>query len=163
MKKVDGRRTVTHDSLLKRSVREASSEVSHLLHAHGINDTFVVKIHPFKGHRKKWVALYRSMSQFRNNIIFWITPHFVTNCIDCGSLKENAIADLVTDSLLHEYAHVVFEWAANRDPVLLRMIMDDYNDPEEFAEGMIDILKGDMFMKGSGTIIDQFKKSAFGK
>lgn len=162
MRKVDKRRTVKRDPLLVRAVREASSEVSELLQVRGIRDSFVVKIHPFTGYRKEWVALYRSMSQFHSYIIFWINPKFILQAKGRGALEENIVSDLVIDSLLHEYAHVILEWATTRDPILLRMILEDYTDPEEFAEGMIDILKGDMFIKGSGTIIDRFKKTAFG-
>jgi hypothetical protein len=157
----DKRRTVKCDPLLKRSVQEASSEVAQLLQMHGIEDSFVVKIHPFKGYRKDWIALYRASSQFHGNVIFWINPNFKKMCKSCGALEENTVTDLVIDSILHEYAHVIFEWATKRDRTLLLMILSDYNGAEEFAEGMIDILKGDMFMKGSGTIIEQFKKSAF--
>jgi hypothetical protein len=158
----DNRRTVKRDPMLERAVQEASSEVAQLLQMHGIEDTFSVKIHPFKGYRKEWVALYRSLSQFRGNIIFWVNTGFTKICKSCGALEENTVTNLVIDSLLHEYAHVIFEWAQKRDRVLLRMIQEDYDNPEEFAESMIDILKGDMFIKGSGTIIEQFKKSAFG-
>jgi hypothetical protein len=163
VKKPDGRKTVKYDPMLERGVREASSSVAQLLQQAGISDTFQVKIHAFTPQHKKDVAIYRSMSQFTGNIIFWINPKFISIAKVHGALAENTVTDLIEDSLLHEYGHVIYEWAVKRDGVLLNMILHRFHTEEMFAEFMIGALREHSFISNPDDIVSQFIKSAFGE
>ena len=159
---MDKRRAIKFDPMLIKAVEDARGEFERYLGKNGIRDVCTIKIHAFKGYKNRWVALYRSMSQFNGNAIFWINSDFHKILAKYDVNPIYTLADIITDSLLHEYAHVIFEWATKRDPVLLNMIVAGYSNEEEFAEHMIETLKGDGFIRSHDDILDRFITSVFG-
>lgn len=159
---VDRRKSVKVDPILARAVFEARDAFERYLGNNGIHDRMIIKIRRFSEKHKRWIALYRSMSRFNGEVIIWINVDFrrILRGYDINPMYT--ITDIITDSLLHEYAHVIFEWAAKRDPVLLNMIITGYTNEEEFAEHMIETLKSDGFIRSHDDILNRFVTSVFG-
>src|SRR6267142_1283237 len=82
-------------------VSSARLEAARLLREIGIDDQFTVKVHPITVHSEA-IAQYRSRSHFRSGPVFWISPLHSTDY------------DVVVDSILHEYGHVIWEYAEVR-------------------------------------------------
>jgi len=88
------------EQLVKKYKQMALDKLS----AIGIDDCFVVKVKNLG--RSDWVACYQSLSQFKNNNrgpIFWVSPDLLLD------QQEFVI------SILHEYGHVIAEYAYVND------------------------------------------------
>jgi hypothetical protein len=124
------------------------------LYEHGIDDKFTLRVKTFK--RKdntRWVALYRGFSQFASGPIIWINediPRIMKEkcCKDdedwefmcaTGDVNRGTI-----DSIIHEYAHVIAEYARYRDDKLRDFIKSHWHDEEEFAEHFINYINDDI-------------------
>ncbi len=116
----------------------------------GIEDTFTLKIKNPKN--SNWVAMYRGCSQFKNNgrgPIFWLSENIISD-------EDQSII-----SILHEYGHVIAEWAYIRDEKLFQIIKDNWSgnyfnrpwDEEEFAEDFANFCFGN-FSYNSSVIKD---------
>jgi len=126
------------------------------LSSHGIEDKFTLKIKPVK---ENWVAQYRGKSQFSNRgSIFWLSSDLLNN------------PDEFVISILHEYGHVIAEFAWMQSPNLSQMIKDHWRgefhgrpwDEEDFAEEFAQYLAG-RFSYSKETlnqVIAQFTKEA---
>lgn len=112
-----------------KAVLQAKKVCKKLLLSFGIKDSFTVKV---KQPKENWVAMYRGNSQFTNGRgpIFWIAE----------SLLDNS--DELILSILHEYGHVIAEWAWMRSPELRKTLSNNWKgsfhnrdwDEEEWAE-----------------------------
>ena len=102
------------------------------------------------------------MSRFNGDVIIWINSDFRRILKGHDINPMYTLADIITDSMLHEYAHVIFEWGSVRDQVLLNMIIEEYTNQEEFAEDMIDVFKGEGFIIRGNDILIRFVDKAFG-
>jgi hypothetical protein len=104
---------------------KAKATVLAVLARRGIDDDFTVKLRsPTKG---EWLALYRSGSQFKSGTIFWL------NAKHALDQRELVL------TLLHEYAHVIWELARESSAPAMTRLFEDLNDTfmddeEEFAE-----------------------------
>jgi hypothetical protein len=115
---------------MRALLKQALSETSVLLLAFDIDDSVTVKIKNFKSDRKHALAVYRSGSQFRSVPIVWVNDSFVAMCEEqC----EDPLKQLVL-TLLHEYGHVIYEFARCRLPELHADIDAVADDEEDFAE-----------------------------
>lgn len=115
----------------KKVVQELKKESIRKLNLFNIEDTFTIKI---KIPDNEWIAQYRSLSQFMNGgrgAIFWISPELINN-------PNEFIL-----SVLHEYGHVIAEFAwATKNKKISKLISKYYPgnfgsrpwDEEEFAE-----------------------------
>lgn len=107
------------------------------LSAAGIEDQVVVK----------WRALsdptglgqYRSGSQFRSRPTIWVNEKLPQLADEQGVLDQ--IEVIILDTILHEYAHAMWEYARFRAPSLFRL-MSELADEEEFVETMGLVLRG---------------------
>jgi hypothetical protein len=106
------------------------------LSSHGIQDKFTVKIKPVQ---KNWVAQYRGKSQFSSGgSIFWLSSELLNN------------PDEFVISVLHEYGHVIAEFAWMQSPDLSQLIQDNWKgefhgrpwNEENFAEEFAQYLAG---------------------
>ena len=160
--KVDHRKRRKNDPVLERAALEARNEFNHILAKNKIRHLITVKIHMFTGYKSNPISMYRSMSQFGYNTIFWVSTDIrrVMRRFD----QEGALAfeDVIVNSLLHEYTHVILEWATKKDPALLRMIMESYSSGEEFSRDMIEELKGDNFIWNTHEILTRYVSTRFG-
>lgn len=159
---VDRRKSVKPDPILVQAVFEARDRFERYLGNSGIHDRTIIKIHRFPENQKRLVALYRSMSRFNGDVIIWINSDFRRILKGHDINPMYTLADIITDSMLHEYAHVIFEWGSVRDQVLLNMIIEEYTNQEEFAEDMIDVFKGEGFITRGNDILIRFVDKAFG-
>jgi hypothetical protein len=138
-------------SIAKRTALSRLAEV-------GIHDRFTVKLREPKN--EDWAAMYRGGSQFKGRPIFWISAR-LDEVLD---EDENPLI-AVTSSLLHEYGHVIAEWAAARNEPMRALLaegwpgMDPYWgahrpwDEERFAEDFAQWLYGGGFVYGDeGTL-----------
>lgn len=116
----------------QKFIKNLKSQAYFLLNKYGIEDSFTLKIKEPKN--SNWVASYRGFSQFKNagrGPIFWLSKNILNNESEC------------IISILHEYGHVIAEWAwlSKNDNLssLLKKYWEgkQYNRPwdeEEFAE-----------------------------
>ena len=164
---IDNRKITKYDPILIQAVVDARSEFEKYLLKNGIRDSIIIKIHSFSVSTYKGIVLYRSLSQFKGSAIMWVTPRLIRNNLaNTGVEREiNAVytaSDAICDALLHEYGYVMYEWATNRDPVMVNMIIEKYTSPEHFAESMVGILKGEGFIRSNDDILERFVNGAFG-
>lgn len=119
------------DSSTKKIVADYKSSARKRLLSYGIEDKFTLKIK--KPKNSNWVAIYRCYSQFNNGgrgPIFWISDQLIND------------PEQFTISILHEYGHVIAEYAWMRSPALKDLISKTWKgqfffrpwDEEEFAE-----------------------------
>lgn len=120
--------------------RRAKAEAVSLLRAFDIDDDeFIVKVKP-NLRDPGFLGQYRSFSQFRGRPIFWLNSrlHRVVETWLAKHARLDQTIDahrVAVDTILHEYGHVIWEFARLRDPALyadVREVSDD--DEEEFAE-----------------------------
>jgi hypothetical protein len=140
-------------SLRKLSVSDARSAAvvcDRLLVGAGISDvSSCVKVKPFGavGKNTDWLGLYRSMSQFRSRPIFWLNeslPDKVDDIVDEFNpgvpvpVRRHESFKAAVDTLLHEYGHVIAEYASKRSKSLSDKIKASWNCEEEFAEDFME-------------------------
>lgn len=116
--------------MLKKA-SDLKNKANTLLLSYGIEDSFQLKLKQPKN--SNWVAIYRSYSQFKNNgrgPIFWINPMLLD------------MPDEFVISVLHEYGHVIAEYAWVTESKIKNLLMNHWSgrycnrpwDEEEFAE-----------------------------
>jgi DNA-binding transcriptional regulator GbsR (MarR family) len=149
-------------SLSKKDVKDATDVCNKLLRDEGINDPVTTKIKDIKAIKKKdWVGLYRSMSQFKNGRpIFWINKTLPVYSQEGDSFYQNpeqeAFEGIVT-TLLHEYGHVIVEYAEKRDYVLRSKISHYWPDEEDFAEDFMFYVRNENYNPKMGEVIKRYK------
>jgi len=145
---------------VRDAVAKAKKWTSDSLRRLGIRDTVTVKVKQF-AKSPNWLAMYRSNSQFGRNPIFWINENIL------GVLRDEDVPDsellkVVYDSLLHEYGHVVWEWAKARDPETYDMLLNGFwGDEEEFAEGFVQFALNGLGEKGYRSVVEAFVEKVF--
>lgn len=128
------------------AVAAAKKKAEAALKAVGIVDGFTVKQKELPRSHEHDVALYRARSQFRSRPIFWVSNSLVDE-------------DELLLSLLHEYGHVIAEWAAMRDPSLLEQLQSGWRDEdglfdeEDWAEHFARVVAGSE-VRGMGAVLD---------
>lgn len=129
-------------TLAKKLKKEAQARLANF----GIEDRFVIKIRPASD--SNWVAQYRAQTQFTNwhmGPIFWITEELLDNP------NEFVL------SVLHEYGHVIAEYAWARSPDLQELIKNNWKgqflfrpwDEEDFAEEFAQYVGGNFVYSSS--------------
>lgn len=124
---------------------------------HGITDSLVIKLKAPK--QADWVAMYRGGTQFTGRgrgPIFWLSSRTdetlaaVFEEDDAGVPNDTDVRRALVGSILHEYGHVIAEWAAKRSDTISEMLAaswpgESYGRPwdeEEFAEDFSRWLSG---------------------
>ena len=118
------------------------------LKSRGITDKITVKIKDFKkkGY-ENWIALYRAHSQFTSRPIVWINKGLY-KFIDTeekntgGRINEYSV---ITDNILHEYGHIIAEWAKKRNKEMDNIIRRVWYNEEDFAEGFVAYARDSVF------------------
>jgi hypothetical protein len=111
-------------SLFPPDFEQARSIFEERLQEHGIDDKITYKVKSSADRRKdqsNWLALYRSQTQHRSRPTFWVNERFPeivdrTNQEldqDFGAGTHLSHSEVMTDTLFHEYGHVVYEAAAD--------------------------------------------------
>ncbi len=121
---------------LEEIVKIAKAEALVALKGMGIDDEdgITVKLKAMKGPKDQhWIGLYRSMSQFRGGAIFWINSD-IQKVVEEEGLDPGKTKDVIRDTILHEYGHVIWEYASKRAPALMENIQAIDDDEEEWAE-----------------------------
>lgn len=91
----------------KARVAKAKKRAVAALRAVGINDRFTVRV---KKVRPGVLGVYRHHSQFMSRgPIFWVNEDLPKIAKRDG--VSDRLDDIIFDTLLHEYGHVMFEWA----------------------------------------------------
>lgn len=126
----------------KKLVKELKKEAIRKLDVFDIQDTFTIKI---KNPDNDWIAQYRGLSQFMNGgrgPIFWLAPTLIHH------------PDEFILSILHEYGHVIAEFAwATKNKKISKLLSKYYPgtfgsrpwDEEEFAEDFAQGVFGNTF------------------
>ena len=129
--------------LYAKIIDQAKKSCIEKLASKGIKDKFIVKMK--KLDNKDWVAQYRAKSQFGRAPIFWISEELLDH------------PDQFILSILHEYGHVVAEWAHARSHELKDLIYEFWpgdNGEEEFAEDFAHYIHGGLFL-GDKEILEK--------
>lgn len=110
------------------------------LKAIGIHEDVLVKVK--KPRDSRHLACYRSRSQFTNGKpIFWISPDIEGDVMKALG-DPGKIPRVVSDCIVHEYGHVIYEYAELRDKELFARIKESFLDDEEaFAEMIVFMVK----------------------
>jgi hypothetical protein len=120
--------------------RAVSGAIS-MLKSYGINDEIDVGLKQFSGEQRCWLAMYMRESQFQGTPRFFINTQ-TPGIIDAAVLPQAmTVEDVMTDSFLHEYGHVIEEWAKRKNPEMYRLIYGPFSDEEDFAEYMVDFFR----------------------
>lgn len=111
---------------LDKAIREAETALARF----GVQDRFTVKIKPAR--KGEWIGMYRSRTQFHGHRlpIFWISEAAPRIAKATGWSLHRALVS----TLLHEYGHVIYEWAKLESPALMQDIENITDDEEDFAE-----------------------------
>lgn len=121
----------------KEDAREAGGAALKLLKEIGIDDVMMVKVRAAPW--KDWVAMYRGASQFRGRPIIWINDRL-------EYLERDEIFNVIVDSILHEYGHVIGEWGRYREPRITEAIKRGWGNEEEFAEDFMRYARHDFLV-----------------
>jgi hypothetical protein len=124
----------------------------------GIEDELSVKVRETSN--KKWVAQYRSFSQFKEKPIFWLNKNLSAMMEDLD-IPEDKLHDVVYDSIVHEYGHVIAEWARTRNQKMWKVIQDNFEDEEEWAEGFVDVMRSFSDNEHYNKVVKQYQKEVF--
>ena len=112
-----------------------------LLAKAGIHDDVKIGLQKFTGAQQCWLALYERMSQFKAPPRFWVNTQ-TPGIIDAAVLpQDTTVEDVMVDSVIHEYGHVIEEWARVKNPEMKRLIYGPFSDEEDFAEYMVDFFR----------------------
>ena len=133
----------------KKIIANAKKTALKGLEKFGIKDKFMVRVKDPK--KENWVAQYRCFSQFgKFGPIFWISP-----CL----LNQQ---DELIISMLHEYGHVIAEYAWLKNTSIQKLIRRHWPgkdnllnrdwDEEEFAEDFAHYIFGSSFVS---SLIDK--------
>jgi len=102
----------------------------------GIHEEVLVKVKKLRDPYR--LACYRSRSQFTNGKpIFWISSDIEEKVMNAWD-DPGKIPGVVSDCIVHEYGHVIYEYAELRDKELFARIKESFPDDEErFAEQIV--------------------------
>jgi hypothetical protein len=113
-------------------------------------DPVTIRVRPVKG--EPWeepLACYRSFSQFHSRPIFWIDPQFENRMRDEDPVTEIELVQALSETLYHEYGHVIWEmadWGRPRlgiDTTKLRtLISSTHLAQEDFCEAFLRFWRG---------------------
>ena len=163
---------MTASAKLKKFVSYAKKEALEHLSEHGIADAIVVKIKRMKDPR--WLGSYRGLSQFKSSYpIFWVNEQLLEK-IKAEGIHEDDAPLVITDTILHEYGHVIWEFLRIRSSYAgsqahhaeIAALWDDIqaveDDEEEFAENFAFAVRGrhenpvyTRFAKRWGTLLSK--------
>ena len=140
------------NSVEKKQVVKLKALALNKMIKHGIEDSFTIKIK--EPVNEKWVACYRAKSQFSGKPIFWLSKSLL-------DMPEEFVI-----SVLHEYGHVIAEYAWARSPALQELIRTNWKgqflmrpwDEEDFAEEFAQYLAGNFVYSKDAldSVIKQF-------
>ena len=143
----------------------AFDEAVEMLQAVGINEQFDASLKDFTGEQRCWLAMYIRESQFRGNPQFFVNTA-TPGIIDAAVLPQSVtVEDVMIDSILHEYGHVIEEWAKRKNRGdMFNLIYGPFSDEEDFAEYMVDYFryKKDKARRGGvDKVITMYVKDVF--
>lgn len=140
-----------------KAARDAALKI---LKEAGIEDGITVKVRPFTGEQEHWLALYRSLSQFRGRPVIWINEN-LDDVMEEFGVPEDRRFDILVDDILHEYAHVIAEWGRKGNSRITELIQQ-WGTEEDFAEAFVDAVKDHPYIEEPFiSITDLFKKDVF--
>ena len=111
-------------SAIKAAIEDADGRLQRF----GIVDHITVKFRPTS--QTDSLGQYRSFSQFRGGPICWVSSEITEE-----NYPDHDIHQIIVDTILHEYGHVIWEFARLRDDKLMKMCdAAAFGDEEDFAE-----------------------------
>jgi hypothetical protein len=152
---------------LKGLIAKAIEYLYNELLKHEIEDKVTVKIKPFKPVRQKhWLAMYKSGTALRGGRpIFWVNDNFLKIVINHLGDDFDALM-VLKDTLVHEYGHVIYEWATTRksndkNAAQAMNLLKSFGDEENYAENFSFFISGRDRSKANihEKIIDLYKHS----
>ena len=145
--------------LTKQLVAKAKKTALEKLHALGVRDNIVIRIKPTS--RGDWVGQYRARTQFTGQgrgPIFWVSETLDESLARVREEEgeapptEISVLNELIRTILHEYGHVIAEWAWFRNENAQKLIQETWrgfdahmNRPwveEDFAEDFARWLTG---------------------
>lgn len=111
-------------------LRRARTRAREILASLGIDDPFTVKLKDLPAGQ---LARYRALSQFRSRPMMWISTRLPQALEDYG-IDPSRLTEVIADSILHEYGHVIAEFLEKRAVELRAHIDRLWPDEEDFAE-----------------------------
>jgi hypothetical protein len=137
-------------------LKEITKDAMGLLNRQGISDKIIVKYHRFIGYRQAWIACYRDKSQFSSFPIIWINED-IDELLQKWDVGLYMKYEVILDSIINEYGHVISEWCKYRNPNAYITIQSLFEDPEDFSESLVDYIKKDKRKQIFKKIIDEYK------
>lgn len=126
---------------MPRAFNTALNDTIKILQKYGIHDRIDASLKQFTGEQRCWLAQYIRESQFEGNPRFFVNTQ-TPGIIDAAVLPQSVtIEDVFIDSNLHEYGHVIEEWARFENEEMRRLIYGPFSDEEDFAEYMVDYFR----------------------
>lgn len=108
---------------LKKSVAKAKKDAMELLALRGIYESFTVKIRPQEAFDDQdTLACYKCLSQFRSRPIFWVSQELPSLVAEV--MGNQSVHEVLVETLLHEYGHVIYEYAVKRRDTGLFEVID---------------------------------------
>jgi len=157
--------------LLEANLQSLVAKATEYLYAellkHDIEDKVTVKIKPFKPvHQKHWLMMYKGGTALRGGRpIFWVNDRFLKLVVDYMGDALDALV-VLKDSMVHEYGHVIYEWAnwrkSNDENASKAMyLLKSFGDEEKYAENFAFFISGRDRSKANvhKKIIDLYKHS----
>lgn len=119
----------------------ARDSVVSMLRGYGIEERISASLKQFDGEQRCWLAMYMRETQFRGDPVFYVNTQ-TPGIIDAAVIPQKmTVEDVFIDSLLHEYGHVIEEWARVKNPEMKKLIYGPFSDEEDFAEYMVDFFR----------------------
>ncbi|TFG89923.1 MAG: hypothetical protein E4H16_02755 [Candidatus Atribacteria bacterium] len=136
----------------------AKERVLGMLAGVGINEEISIGLKQFTGDQRCWLAMYMRDSQFRGNPIFFVNTQ-TPGIIDAAVLPQKiTVEDVMIDSLIHEYFHVVEEWGRRKNREMYNLIYGPFSDEEDFAEYGVDFLRYHKNRSSRKTVVEKVIK-----
>ncbi len=126
----------------------------------GIEDAFMVRVKSFTK-RTAYLGLYRSGTQFTSMPVFWINEHLPSMITPEDTLAGISLAIAVRHTIIHEYGHVIAEWAQLRCAELNHLITAYFNHEEDFAERFIGYVESNFESDVFEPIVALYRGNAF--
>jgi hypothetical protein len=116
----------------------------------GIDDRLQIKFR--KTAEPDWLGQYRSFSQFRSGPIFWVN--------EAAHVDQPDVRKALVQTILHEYGHVIWEYARMRDPALYDLVTTIAgDDEEEFAETFAIVVYNDAASPAYRDVVRHYVKA----
>ena len=144
---------------LPAAFERAVSDAMKMIRGTGITTPIDVGLKKFTGEQRCWLALYERESQFDGVPKFWVNEQ-TPGIMDAAVLPQRVtVEEVMVDSVVHEFGHVIEEWAIQNSSDLYALIYGPFSDEEDFSEYLIDYLRNQEDWTQRRSVMDKVIKA----